>query len=168
MGWYYLNMVQWFSTHFILFHYLYVMQSVYELNLFPHNNNTCHNNQCCPLQSSLLGTLCCGPVIVALFEPFCTAHHLTWAIVWWLCLNCDEISKSPLPSWIGEKPSWTQKKNSGMFFTYEPMCLVFFGCGYGGLLHWFLGHTIKLTSYLCDESYGALSGSCQRFWHMLT
>jgi len=50
----------------------------------------------------------------------------------------------PLELW--EKPSWAQKKNSDMYFAYEPMCLAFFGCGYGGLLSWFLGHTIKLTS----------------------
>jgi len=67
-------MVQCFITHFILFHYLYVMQSVYELNLILHNNNTCLNNQCCPLQGSLLGTLYCATLTLALFEPFCTAH----------------------------------------------------------------------------------------------
>lgn len=123
------------------------MQSVYELNLILHNNSTCLNNQCCLLQSSLLGTLNCATLTLALFEPFCTAHHLNWASVWWLCLNLGEISKSPVPSWIAGKTQLSTKKNRDMFFTYEPMCLAFFGCGYGGLLHWFLGHTIKLTSY---------------------
>jgi hypothetical protein len=147
VGWCYLNMVQCFNTHFILFLYLYVMQSVYELNLVPCNNNTCLNNQGCPLQSSLLGTLNCDPVILALFEPFCTAHHLNWASVWWLCLNHGEISISPVPSWIvGKTQLSAKKKNSNMFFAYEPMCLAFFVYGYGGLLSWFLGHTIKLTS----------------------
>jgi hypothetical protein len=80
-------------------------------------------------------------------EPFCTAHHLNWTSVWWLYLNHGEISKSPMPSWIVGKAQLSTKKNSGMFFTYEPLFLAFFGCRYGGLLHWFLGHTIKLTSY---------------------
>jgi len=101
---------QCFNTHFILFHYLYVMQSVYELNLVPRNNNTCLNNQGCHLQSSLLGTLYCGPVILALFEPFYTAHHLNWASVWWLCLNHGEISISPVPSWIVGKTQLSAKK----------------------------------------------------------
>lgn len=103
------NMVQCFNTHFILFYYLYVMRSVYELNLFP-RNNTCLNNQGCPLQSSLLGTLYCVPVILAPFESFCTAHCLNWAIVWWLCLNCGEISKSLVPSWIVGKSQLSTKR----------------------------------------------------------
>jgi len=108
VGWCYQNMLQCFITHFMLFHYLYVMQSVCELNLFLPINNTCLNNQCCPLQSSLLGT--CVPLILALFEPFCTAYHLNWTNVWWLCLNLGEVSKSPVSSWIVGKAQLRTKK----------------------------------------------------------
>jgi hypothetical protein len=31
-----------------------------------------------------------------------------------------------------------------------------------------LNSCLNTCHYLCDGSYGALSGSCQRFWHMLT
>lgn len=139
-GWCYLNMVQCFSTHFILFHYLYVMHLVYELNLFPHNNKTCLNNQLYPLQSSLLGALYGSPVILALFEPFCSAHCLNGASVWWLCLNRGEISKSPVPSWIAGEAQLSTKKTVACSSHMSQYVLHFSGCGYGGLLHWFLLH----------------------------
>lgn len=147
------------------------MQSVCELNLFLHNNNTCLNNQCCPLQSSLLGT--CGPLILALSEPFHTAYHLNWTSVWWLCLNLGEVGKSPVLSWIAGKAQLRTKKKTVTCSAHMIQCvlpvlgtdMVGFSTGF-----WVIPLNSHLITcyYLCDGSYGALSGSCQMFWHMLT